>query len=102
MDYESEVPSVLHIYRTERMYPTLKNTVRLDTWCVFFEVGGKLTYWLMDNTKKEEKVDDPIDVWRRFVREWTAPEYNRYKREVVLRRNMDTAHEKLEGLMQSE
>ena len=92
----SDLPEVVHIFRTYRQFPS---SPKLDTWCVFIQVDGKLTYWLMDNMDKASKVDDEVDVWRKFIHEWERPEYGKYKRDVVLGRNMNDAQARLDSFM---
>jgi hypothetical protein len=94
------VPEVLHMFRIDRVYPLPKATsIRLDSWCVFFKVDDKLTYWLMDNIG-ERRVMDELGVWRKFIHEWVSPEYQSYKYKVVMGRNMEDAKSKLDTLLQ--
>lgn len=89
----TDMPEVTHIFRTYRVLP---DSPRFDTWCVFFKVDGKLTYWLMDNMDEASKVHDELQVWQRFRDEWANAKYARYKRSVVMGRNMDDARAKLD------
>ena len=85
-----EVPEVIAIYRSQRVYPMPNNkSVNTDVWCVFFKVDDKLTYWLMDN--KYENLDCELDAWRRFVTEWNNPAHELYKQSVVRERNTEDA-----------
>jgi hypothetical protein len=94
------VPEVLHMFRTVRVYPaTDKHSVKLDTWCIFFKLDDKLTYWLMDNTG-EKRVMDELGVWRKFIHEWIHPAYVGYKDKVVRGRNMEDAQSKLDTFLQ--
>ena len=56
-------------------------------WCVFFEVDGRMSYWLMDNSV--DTCVDEVSAWRRFLREWDAPECAAYKAKVALKRGED-------------
>lgn len=91
----TDVPAVLHIIFNR--INLSKNSRARGMWCVFFEVDGKLTYWLMDYAHSEAV--DELDAWRRFAYEWNAVEYKTYKKALVMGRNMDVAQEKLERLL---